>query len=76
MRKKQDHVNFRKQEKILLLYVEVSGKMQVTEEILKKAKKDAMDNYSTWGQWIVECYDDDELRESLEDVDRDWETST
>jgi len=43
--------------------------MQVTEEILKKAKKDAMDNYSTWGQWIVECYDDDELRESLEDVD-------
>ena len=40
-------------------------KMQVTDAILNEAKKMAMDNYSTWGQWVVETHTDGELRAEL-----------
>jgi len=41
--------------------------MVVTNDLIDKAKKLANDNYETWGQYIVECYEDSELAESLED---------
>jgi hypothetical protein len=41
--------------------------MTITPELITKAKKLANDNYETWGQYIVECYEDSELAESLED---------
>ena len=41
--------------------------MVVTTDLIDKAKKLANDNYETWGQYIVECYEDSELAESLED---------
>jgi len=43
--------------------------MIVSEEILNKAKNLAQDNYETWGQYIVECYTDEELTENLSDFD-------
>jgi hypothetical protein len=43
--------------------------MVVTTDLIDKAKKLANDNYETWGQYIVECYEDSELAESLEDFD-------
>jgi hypothetical protein len=48
--------------------------MVVTTDLIDKAKKLANDNYETWGQYIVECYEDSELAESLEDFDslEDW----
>jgi hypothetical protein len=36
---------------------------------LDEAKKLALENYSTWGQWVVECFEDSELREELDDFD-------
>jgi hypothetical protein len=46
----------------------------ITPELIVKAKKLAHDNYESWGQYIVECYTDSELAESLEDFDslEDW----
>jgi hypothetical protein len=41
--------------------------MVVTTDLIAKAKKLANDNYETWGQYIVECYENSELAESLED---------
>lgn len=41
--------------------------LNVTPELIAEAKKLADDNYETWGQYIVECYEDSELAESLED---------
>ena len=43
--------------------------MLVTQELIAEAKELANDNYETWGQYIVECYEDSELAESLEDFD-------
>jgi hypothetical protein len=43
--------------------------LKVTPELITKAKKLAHDNYESWGQYIVECYTDSELAESLEDFD-------
>lgn len=43
--------------------------MLVTQEMIVAAKKLAQDNYESWGQFIVECYDDNELKESLESFD-------
>ena len=37
----------------------------MNEDLLREAKRLAMDNYSTWGQWVVECYEDEELLEEL-----------
>ena len=41
--------------------------MNVTPEILAMAKALANQNYSTWGQWVVECYSDEELIADLKD---------
>lgn len=41
--------------------------MAPTKENIEKAKKLAEENYSTWGQWVIECYTDSELGENLED---------
>ena len=48
--------------------------MLVTQEMIVEAKKLSQDNYESWGQYIVECYTDDELKESLESFDNleDW----
>jgi hypothetical protein len=48
--------------------------MLVTQELIVEAKKLANNNYETWGQYIVECYEDSELAESLESFDtlEDW----
>jgi len=48
--------------------------LKVTPELITKAKKLAHDNYESWGQYIVECYTDSELAESLESFDtlEDW----
>ena len=43
--------------------------MIVTKELIAEAKELAQDNYESWGQYIVECYEDSELAESLEDFD-------
>ena len=43
--------------------------MLVTQEMIVEAKKLANNNYESWGQYIVECYEDSELAESLEDFD-------
>lgn len=40
--------------------------MKVTDARLARARKLAADNYETWGQYIVECFSDDELREDIE----------
>ena len=41
--------------------------LNVTPELIVKAKKLASENYESWGQYIVECYTDEELEECLED---------
>lgn len=41
--------------------------MNVTPEILAMAKALANQNYETWGQYVVECYTDDELIADLQD---------
>ena len=48
--------------------------MLVTKELIAEAKELANDNYETWGQYVVECYEDSELAESLESFDtlEDW----
>jgi hypothetical protein len=48
--------------------------MIVTKELIAEAKELARDNYESWGQYIVECYEDSELAESLESFDtlEDW----
>jgi len=48
--------------------------MIATKELISEAKELAQDNYETWGQYIVECYEDSELAESLESFDtlEDW----
>ena len=48
--------------------------MLVTQEMIVEAKKLAQDNYESWGQYIVECYEDGDLKESLESFDtlEDW----
>lgn len=48
--------------------------MLVTQEMIVEAKKLAQDNYESWGQYVVECYEDSELKESLESFDNleDW----
>ena len=43
--------------------------MEITTELIAKAKKLAMDNYTEWGQWVVECMDDAALAEDLADFD-------
>jgi len=43
--------------------------MIATKELIAEAKQLAHDNYESWGQYIVECYEDSELAESLEDFD-------
>lgn len=43
--------------------------MIATKELIAEAKRLAKDNYASWGQYIVECYEDSELVESLEDFD-------
>lgn len=39
-----------------------------------EAKKLANENYSDWGQWVIECLDDEELHEEILDYDtiEDW----
>ena len=39
------------------------------EKTVENAKKMAMDNYETWGHWVVECYTNDELQEELDEFD-------
>jgi hypothetical protein len=48
--------------------------MLVTQEMIVEAKRLAQDNYEGWGQYVVECYEDSELAESLESFDtlEDW----
>ena len=48
--------------------------MLVTQELIFKAKKLAQENYMSWGQYVIECYEDSELQESLESFDtlEDW----
>ncbi len=48
--------------------------MLVTQEMIVEAKKLSQDNYESWGQYVVECYEDSELAESLESFDtlEDW----
>jgi len=48
--------------------------MIATKELITEAKKLAQDNYVGWGQYVVECYEDSELAESLESFDtlEDW----
>lgn len=48
--------------------------MLVTQEMIVEAKKLAKDNYEDWGQYVVECYEDGDLKESLESFDtlEDW----
>lgn len=41
--------------------------MNVTPEILAMAKALANQNYETWGQYVVECYTDDELITDMQD---------
>jgi len=41
--------------------------MIATKELITEAKKLAQDNYESWGQYIVECYEDSELAEIIED---------
>ena len=41
--------------------------MKITPELMSRVKKLAQDNYETWGQYVVECYSDEELREDLSD---------
>ena len=41
--------------------------MKITPELISKVKKLAQDNYETWGQYVVECYTDEELRQDLSD---------
>ena len=41
--------------------------MIATKELITEAKKLAQDNYESWGQYGVDCYEDSELAESLED---------
>ena len=43
--------------------------MIITPELIVEAKELANDNYESWGQYIVECYEDRELAESLKDFD-------
>ena len=43
--------------------------LNVTPKLIAEAKKLAYDNYESWGQYIVECYTDEELEECLEDFD-------
>ena len=43
--------------------------MLITQKLIAEAKKLAYDNYEAWGQYIVECYTDEELEECLEDFD-------
>ena len=43
--------------------------LNVTPELIAEAKKLTNDNYETWGQYVVECYEDSELVESLKDFD-------
>jgi hypothetical protein len=33
----------------------------------KKAMALALENYSTWGQWVVECYETKELEKELKE---------
>ena len=42
--------------------------MIVNDELLNKAKNLAEENYETWGQYIVECYTDEELAEDLYEI--------
>jgi hypothetical protein len=48
--------------------------MIITPELIAEAKELANDNYESWGQYVVECYEDSELAESLESFDNleDW----
>lgn len=48
--------------------------MIATKELIAEAKQLAKDNYEGWGQYVVECYEDSELAESLESFDtlEDW----
>lgn len=48
--------------------------MIATKELIAEAKQLSKDNYADWGQYVVECYEDSELAESLESFDtlEDW----
>lgn len=41
---------------------------------LNNAKAKALENYDTWGQWVIECYEDSELIEELNNFNsiEDW----
>jgi hypothetical protein len=41
---------------------------------LTEAKRLAEENYSTWGQWVIECYTDQELQDELDEHAslKDW----
>lgn len=41
--------------------------MKDLRQMLEKAKKLAMENYETWGHWVVEAYTDEELLDDLKD---------
>ena len=41
--------------------------MIVTKEIVQKARQLARNDYNTWGQYVIECYTNDELHEDLEE---------
>lgn len=43
--------------------------MIVDDKLIDRVKNLSEDNYETWGQYIVECYTDEELKESLVDYD-------
>lgn len=43
------------------------------DDKLKKAKQLAEDNYEEWGQWVVECMTDEELKRDIgEDSLEEW----
>ena len=43
--------------------------MIVNNELINQVKGLAQDNYETWGQYVVECYSDEELEEDISDFD-------
>jgi hypothetical protein len=43
--------------------------MTDSNQLLVKAKKLAMENYETWGNWIIEGFTDEELLDDLKDFD-------
>ena len=39
------------------------------KKTLENAKKLALDNYETWGQWVIETYEDSDLQDQLDEYE-------